>query len=183
MNISVRGQWWAGLVLGVYAFAITFAPGLGTKALLCAPLLAIPLVWWLLSNASHWVTGFFLAAWLLPPLPVALGNSGPHVALFFAAVGVWMGLAYLARWRFTLDGAALPIVLLFGSLCLSLPLALLYSGPTIAALSAARVLLFAISVYVYFFVRSGPGTVKLPPDSAKEYIRTRFGRIGSDKLP
>jgi hypothetical protein len=25
-----------------------------------------------------------------------------------------------------------------------------------------------------FFVRSGPGTVKLSPDSAKEYIRTRF---------
>lgn len=25
------------------------------------------------------------------------------------------------------------------------------------------------------YVRSGPGTVKLPPDSAKEYIRTRFG--------
>lgn len=27
-----------------------------------------------------------------------------------------------------------------------------------------------------FFVRSGPGTVKLPPESAREYIRTRFGR-------
>ncbi|MEE8584701.1 MAG: hypothetical protein V3T83_07605, partial [Acidobacteriota bacterium] len=26
-----------------------------------------------------------------------------------------------------------------------------------------------------FFVRSGPGTVKLPTDSAQEYIRTRFG--------
>ena len=25
-----------------------------------------------------------------------------------------------------------------------------------------------------FYVRSGPGTVKLPPDSAKEYFRTRF---------
>ncbi|MGH7647742.1 MAG: RNA-binding domain-containing protein [Gemmatimonadaceae bacterium] len=25
-----------------------------------------------------------------------------------------------------------------------------------------------------FFVRSGPGTVKLPPDSAREYVRTRF---------
>lgn len=25
-----------------------------------------------------------------------------------------------------------------------------------------------------FFVRSGPGTVRLPPDSAEEYIRTRF---------
>lgn len=26
-----------------------------------------------------------------------------------------------------------------------------------------------------FFVRSGPGTVKLAPESAREYIRTRFG--------
>lgn len=25
-----------------------------------------------------------------------------------------------------------------------------------------------------FFVRSGPGTVKLSPESAKEYVRTRF---------
>jgi hypothetical protein len=31
-----------------------------------------------------------------------------------------------------------------------------------------------------FFVRSGPGTVKLAPDSAKEYIRTRF--IGAAKI-
>ena len=29
-----------------------------------------------------------------------------------------------------------------------------------------------------FFVRSGPGTVKLPPDSAQEYIRTRFAPLG-----
>ena len=28
-----------------------------------------------------------------------------------------------------------------------------------------------------FFVRSGPGTVKLPADSATEYIRTRFARF------
>jgi type I restriction enzyme R subunit len=34
-----------------------------------------------------------------------------------------------------------------------------------------------------FFVRSGPGTVKLPPDSAREYIRTRFGRPGPEKKP
>jgi len=26
-----------------------------------------------------------------------------------------------------------------------------------------------------FFVRSGPGTVRLPTESANEYIRTRFG--------
>ncbi|MBL8862892.1 MAG: putative DNA binding domain-containing protein [Planctomycetes bacterium] len=34
-----------------------------------------------------------------------------------------------------------------------------------------------------FFVRSGPGTVKLPPESAREYIRTRFaGREGERQL-
>ncbi|WP_396216370.1 RNA-binding domain-containing protein [Gemmatimonas sp.] len=30
-----------------------------------------------------------------------------------------------------------------------------------------------------FFVRSGPGTVKLPPESAREYVKTRFGASGS----
>jgi tetrahydromethanopterin S-methyltransferase subunit B len=28
-----------------------------------------------------------------------------------------------------------------------------------------------------FFVRSGPGTVRLPPESTKEYIRTRFPAV------
>ncbi|HZP41209.1 MAG TPA: RNA-binding domain-containing protein [Candidatus Binatia bacterium] len=32
-----------------------------------------------------------------------------------------------------------------------------------------------------FFVRSGPGTAKLPPESAREYIRTRFGTPGDDR--
>ncbi len=34
-----------------------------------------------------------------------------------------------------------------------------------------------------FFVRSGPGTVKLPPDSAREYIRTRFPGFTPDGKP
>lgn len=29
-----------------------------------------------------------------------------------------------------------------------------------------------------FFVRSGPGTVKLPAESAREYVKTRFGVVG-----
>jgi hypothetical protein len=32
-----------------------------------------------------------------------------------------------------------------------------------------------------FCVRSGPGTVRLPPDSAREYIRTRFAGPGRVK--
>lgn len=34
-----------------------------------------------------------------------------------------------------------------------------------------------------FFVRSGPGTVRLPHDSAQEYIRTRFAGPGREKKP
>ncbi|MCC6766596.1 MAG: putative DNA binding domain-containing protein [Deltaproteobacteria bacterium] len=32
-----------------------------------------------------------------------------------------------------------------------------------------------------FFVRSGPGTVKLPPDSTREYIRTRFATGAAER--
>jgi hypothetical protein len=31
-----------------------------------------------------------------------------------------------------------------------------------------------------FFVRSGPGTVKLSPESAREYVRTRFPGLASE---
>jgi len=34
-----------------------------------------------------------------------------------------------------------------------------------------------------FFVRSGPGTVKLPPDSARQYVRTRFGALAPPEKP
>jgi hypothetical protein len=34
-----------------------------------------------------------------------------------------------------------------------------------------------------FYVRSGPGTVKLPPESAQEYIRTRFSRLTREGKP
>ncbi len=34
-----------------------------------------------------------------------------------------------------------------------------------------------------FFVRSGPGTVKLPPDSARKYVRSRFGDLEAVKRP
>ena len=30
-----------------------------------------------------------------------------------------------------------------------------------------------------FFVRSGPGTVKLAPDDTEQYVRTRFGADGA----
>jgi hypothetical protein len=129
MNFALAGwrsQLLAGVMLGAYACAIVLAPGVPAKAILCAPLIVVPFLWWLLADTSHWLIAFFLSAWLLPPLPVALGNSGPHISLLFAAAGVWMGLICLRSWRLRLDGAALSMVLMLASLCLSLPLALLY---------------------------------------------------------
>jgi hypothetical protein len=32
-----------------------------------------------------------------------------------------------------------------------------------------------------FYVRSGPGTVKLNPENTKEYIRTRFPQVGESR--
>jgi hypothetical protein len=34
-----------------------------------------------------------------------------------------------------------------------------------------------------FFVRSGPGSVKLAPDSAREFIRTRFPGLAREGRP
>src|SRR3954462_10407937 len=41
---------------------------------------------------------------------------------------------------------------------------------------------FVVDVAAVHAVRSGPGTVRLPPESAKEYVRTRFpGRVEASK--
>ncbi len=62
---------------------------------------------------------------------------------------------------------ALPAIML-----LSLAPALIYSGPAIAVGSFARVLLFGISVYVFLFVRNGPG--RLDAAQSFRWIRWLF---------
>jgi O-antigen ligase len=146
----------AGILLGCYAAAIAVIPGLQAKSLLCAPLIVIPFGWWVLNDSRRWLIAFFLAAWLLPPLPIALGNSGPHVAVLFAAAGLWLAVIRLPEWRFEATLLAVALSALFAALTLSLSQAAINSGLSLAAASMARVLLFGISVFVFFFVSSGP---------------------------
>jgi O-antigen ligase len=125
---------------------------------------AVPVAGWILLRPARWVHAFLLAAVLLPPLPVPLGNSGPHPALLFAGLGVLAGLIYLPAWRIEptfLAGAlaTFPLILLG-----SVSLAAFYSGAAIAAGSLARVLLFGISVYVFFYTAYGPGAVDAADD-------------------
>ena len=67
------------------------------RAAWSVPLVAIPLVLWILQTAGRWLWCFFFAALLLPPLPFAFGNSGPHVGVALAGLGLVCGVLRLAR--------------------------------------------------------------------------------------
>ena len=107
-----RNFWIAGS-LGVYACAVAASPSPLTAAAWSAPLLAIPLVLWILHTASRWLWCFFFAALLLPPLPFAFGNSGPHVGVALAGIGLVAGAVRLRDWRPKRDLLAFAMAVFF----------------------------------------------------------------------
>jgi O-antigen ligase len=155
-----RRQLAAGAALGLYAAAVALIPGVAAKAVLCAPLVAIPLGWRILRTPTAWLALFFACALLAPPLPIALGDSGPHVALLMAGAGLFIGILRVHEWRFRADPLALSLVALWVIFAGSVAMAAVYSGIAIAGGSLARVLLFGISVFVFLYVRDGPGRLE-----------------------
>jgi O-Antigen ligase len=143
--------YWAGAFFGTWAAAIALTPGLAAKLALAAPAVAIPVVWWTLQLPHRWLTLFFATALLLPPLPVSIGDSGPHLCLLFAGFGILAGAVWIREWRIDLAGPGAPLVALLAILLASVAMAAFTSGLAAAAGSLARVLLFGISVYVYFY--------------------------------
>ena len=152
-----RVDWLGPAAFGAWAAAIAIAPDFTTKAVLAAPAVLAPLLWWTLYKPARWLALFFAAALLLPPLPIPIGDSGPHPCLIFAGLGLFAGLLRLADWRISPSGLAAAFTTLFAVLLASVAAAAVYSGEVAAAGSAARVLLFGISVYVFFFTAHGPG--------------------------
>ncbi|HEV3332312.1 MAG TPA: O-antigen ligase family protein [Bryobacteraceae bacterium] len=148
----------APLLLGVWAAAVVLAPDLRLKVLLALPALLIPTALWTLEGPGRWLIGFFAAAWLLPPLPIPLGNSGPHVCLVFAAVGLLAGVLWASRWSIPKSPLNTALATLFVVLLASIGPAAFDSGAAVAAQSLARVALFGIGVYVFFFTAYGPGS-------------------------
>jgi O-antigen ligase len=146
-----RGQIAAGAVLGSCAALIALTPSLAIKASVGAVLIAIPALWWMLREPGRWLAWFFVSALLLPPLPVNIGDAGPHVALLFAGCGLLIGAIHRVPVR--TDRLSMSLCALFAAIAASVAMAAIYSGLPIAAASMARVLLFGISVYVFFFVR------------------------------
>ena len=148
----------APLLAGAYAAAIALAPKPAVAVALAAPLVAIPGAYWAILNRGRWLMLFFAAALLLPPLPLGLGNSGPHPALALVPFGLLAGVLSPGSWR----AQATPLHRAFGIFFLillgSAALAMLYSGGGVGLGSLARVLLFGISVYVFFYAACGPGS-------------------------
>src|ERR1043166_8161511 len=99
--------------IGCWAAAIAVAPSLGVRAILAAPALLIPLSWWMLEKPGRWIALFLGSAILLPPLPIPVGDSGPHPSLLFAAVGIWAGLLRLRQLRLDLSGPGAAMLALF----------------------------------------------------------------------
>src|SRR5437879_3504757 len=149
-----RGQFLAALAFGGWAAAIAIAPGAGAKALLAVPAVMLPLAWWTLQQPARWLACFFAAAMLLPPLPIRLGDSGPHPCLLFAALGLFSGVLWLGGWSIAPTGLTRALATLFAAMLVSVVWAAVYSGAGAAAASLARVLVGRISVYVSFYAAS-----------------------------
>ncbi|MBZ5593827.1 MAG: O-antigen ligase family protein [Acidobacteriia bacterium] len=139
------------LGIGAYAALVASAPSLTSRtALAGTPLLAI-VAFWTLASPHRWIAGFLASALLLPPLPIALGNSGPHPSLLFAAFGILAGALYVRSWHIAVGRLPLALVCLSCILLGSVALAAFYSGAEIALQGLARVLLFGIGVYLFFY--------------------------------
>jgi O-antigen ligase len=146
-----------GILLGSYATAVALAPG-AAQAMMLAPLLAAPILLWMLAKPARWLIAFLASALLLPPLPIPLGDTGPHLCLGIASLGAFVGLLRMGEWKLRLEPLYLGILVYCGILAASVGFAAIYSGPQIAAASLARVMLFGISIYIFFYTALGPGS-------------------------
>ena len=154
-----RGQIAAGVLVGSCAALIAVRPGMAVKASLCAAMIAIPVLWWMLREPGRWLKLFFVSALLLPPLPVNIGDAGPHVAILFAGCGLLVGLIYVRLIHpvpIRVERLGLSLLALYAAIAASVAMAAIYSGLPVAAASMARVMLLGISVYVFFFVQAAP---------------------------
>lgn len=146
----------APCALGLYAAAVALAPKPAGALILAAPLAAAPLGYWLLLRPQRWVVVFFAAVLLLPPLPLGLGNSGPHPSLIVVLFGLLAGLLSLGEWRLQFSPVHRVLALFFCVLSGSVAEAVFYSGAAVGLGSLARVLLFGVSVYIFYYTASGP---------------------------
>jgi len=155
-RLALPEGWLRAIFLGSWAAAIAIAPDLKWKLLMAAPGALGAIAAWTLGRPDRWLGAFIGAALLLPPLPIPFGDSGPHPCLLFAGLGVVVGAVWLAHWRVPVTSLNAAFAALAAAIVASIAPAAIYSGATLAAMSLARVGLFAIAIYVFLFTAYGP---------------------------
>jgi hypothetical protein len=143
---AMQGSWLRAIFLGSWAAAIAIAPDLQWKLLLAAPGALVGITVWTFGRPERWIGGFLAAALLLPPLPIALGDSGPHPCLIFAGLGVIAGTVWLARWKIPATSLNAALGMLAAAILASIAPAAIYSGTSLALMSLSRVGLLAIAI-------------------------------------
>jgi O-antigen ligase len=133
-------------------------PTTAGKLLLVIPLFLVAVFYWIILRPSRWLLAFFFCLLLLPPLPLPFGNSGVHVAPLFAMLGGLAALVWKREWRSWNHPLTLALAVFWGVLLESLAFAAIFSGWQIAFGSLARVLLFAISIFVFLYAYAGPNS-------------------------
>lgn len=144
VKAGARFQTSAAVCVGAWAGAIALSPSFTLKLVIGAGLLVLPLLWWCLINPQLWLALFFITVVLLPPLPVSFANSNPHASIVFVCLGILTGFLRPRRWSGLNGGLTIAFGLFIAALLVSIGLASLYSGATVAGASFLRVLLFAI---------------------------------------
>ncbi len=105
----------------------------------------------------RWALAFCATALLLPPLPIALGETGPHPSILIALAAVAPAAARIREWRIRLRFLDLALLAFPGAAALSLGFAAWYSGIPLALASGARLALLAAGILVYFWSSQGTG--------------------------
>ena len=82
-------------------------------------------MWFAFGVPGAWITVVVSAA-LLPPLPFAFGDSGPHIAVLFAVVGLLSVAARMRSSQFQASGLNVVMLCWWGALALSIGPALVY---------------------------------------------------------
>src|SRR5712675_1019718 len=120
VQVDRRRELIAALLAGCYATAVAIAPSIATSSILILPVVAAPILFWLINSPTRWLYVFLATAILLPPLPISIGNSGPHPALLVAAIGVAIGLLRFNEWRSRANALSLSMLVLFAILLISI---------------------------------------------------------------
>ncbi|MBV9303384.1 MAG: O-antigen ligase family protein [Acidobacteriaceae bacterium] len=158
-----RGQhpslaWIAPSALGVLAAFFALIHSRLLQAGIVALVLIALLAYWTLLRPHRWIMVFIAAAILLPPLPLKFGDSGPHPALLFAAIGVLAGILAMPEWKHLSSSLSLLLILFASFLVASSLLAAIYSGFSVGMGSLIRAILFAIGPYLFLYSLHVPGS-------------------------